>query len=813
MFDTLGPTLIGHGYLPIPIRPNEKRPALRGWQNARLTPEDCARWPDHGVGLLCGVGDTPLAAFDLDTLDAELAAEFENYCFEQLGPAPVRIGQWPKRLLLYRAAEAGWLKASSAWLEDMLGDRHRLEVLGAGQQFVAFGVHPSGTAYFWADEWGTLPDWAAEALDVVTLDQVQRAIEVFEKMAGQRGYESGVGAAPPNDGRTDRTTRSPGEEGEGAHRADDPLSTYQPAMGLSIDEARAVLDASGLDASVYEEWLRAGMALNHEFFDDPDLAHQAQGVWDEWSSTAPNYHGWEDIQLRWRSFGQGQRFSRNPVTMRALVAAAQSRGALDKAAVAALGKDQRGSSDAESAPLSALDYPRTEAGNAARLVDAWGRDLLYCAETGQWYRWSGVHWHAATLNEVRHLAKRIVEDMRADVDKFESDREKSDHLKWCAASQRWTMYDHMVSIAALDARLWVRLAEMDADKRFLGVQNGAVDLMTGQLYPPDRGRRITRLARVAYDPDAECPLFEQTVADIFEGDSEMPGFFQRLLGYSITGDPREHVIVLPHGRGGNGKGTTLNAVQWVLADHAATGHASSFLRADDAANGGGGSARPDLIALAGVRFVLVSEPAEGAQLREDVIKSMAGGDVLPARALYSSTIVQIQPSWTAWISTNHKPIIKGDDTGIWRRVLPLPFRRSFEGDPRKDVARPEKLKGEAAGILAWLVRGAVDYFRQGVRIPGSVEASRAEYRADMDLLGEWLSERCEGVSGGARGATLDALWLDWEPWARARGELRYVASRKNLARRLRDRGVQFERGRVGAVALGLKLRDFALNEV
>jgi phage/plasmid-associated DNA primase len=143
-------------------------------------------------------------------------------------------------------------------------------------------------------------------------------------------------------------------------------------------------------------------------------------------------------------------------------------------------------------------------------------------------------------------------------------------------------------------------------------------------------------------------------------------------------------------------------------------------------------------------------------------------------------------------------------------VLPVPFLRSFDGDPAKDVARPERLRAEAEGILAWAVRGAVAYRREGLRVPSVVAASRGEYKADMDLLADWVAERC--VDGGTDSVSLDALWLDWEPWARVRGELRFVPSRKALSKKLQAKGYLRERGRFGAVFLGLKLRNVSISE-
>lgn len=815
-FGTHGAALQALGYTVTPTR--GKAPFLNGWQKkGSLDSVFFQRYHDANVGLVLGVAPWYLVALDIDSEDADFAQWCEDLAVAMWGFLPVRLGAAPRRILLVRVgAERHKLK------------RGPLEVLGTGQQCVVYGTHPTtGAPYAWTDVLGGLLEWAPADVPLVPWAEdggdarsVLGWLETCSKEAARRGLASRLGSAaspdaPPGSRSVDGAN---GDDGGGTHNGGavggshrDPLQNYAPATGLSIAEARQLLGSSGLRPEDYDDWLKAGMALHHEWWaggasaaDPADWDMAWLDLWDEWSSTAPNYAGTEDLARRWDGFTRSLAAGQRGVTLRTLIAAAKA----SLRPVAASDEDGPGEGSGVGAGSGA--YPRTEAGNAARLVDAYGRDLLWCADFGQWYRWSGRHWRAVSLTEVRHLAKRIVEDMRDDLALCVTDREKADHMKWCAGSQRWTMYDHMVSIASLDESLWVRAAELDSDVRYLGVQNGVVDLWTGGLLPPDRSRRVTKLAAVAYQEGAECPLFEATVRDAFEHDAELVGFFQRLLGYAITGDPREHLLVLPHGGGGNGKSTIFNAVQAALGDHAATAHASVFLR-DVEHGGGGGSARPDILALAGARFVLVSEPKAGAELREDVIKAMAGGDVLPARALYSSTIVQLVPTWTAFVSTNHKPIVRGDDVGIWRRLLPIPFVHSFENDPRKDVSRPQRLREEAPGILAWLVRGAMEYRRVGLCPPGTVAASRAEYRSDMDLLAEWLAERCQ-VRGGVS-ATLDALWLDWEPWARARGELRFLSSRKALSRRLSGRGFAKEKGREGAVFLGLCLRNFSISEV
>src|SRR5690606_19806590 len=176
-FEREGRALLSNGYLIIPIKPGHKRPALEHWQSSRLGASDLARYPTHGVGVLCGQGARPIVAIDVDTTDEELASRFVAWCQDNLGLTCERVGKAPKILLVYRAAAEGWGKATGAWFEDELGERHRLEVLGKGQQFVAYHVHPdTGQPYEWVDFYGGIESVAASELPVITEEQVAQAM-------------------------------------------------------------------------------------------------------------------------------------------------------------------------------------------------------------------------------------------------------------------------------------------------------------------------------------------------------------------------------------------------------------------------------------------------------------------------------------------------------------------------------------------------------------------------------------------------------------------------------------------------------------
>ena len=848
-FQAYGRGLLANGYLIVPITPGQKRPAISNWQNARLGLDDLARYPGHGVGVLCGQGAQPIAAIDVDTTDAALADRFVAWCQDHLGATGERVGNAPKILLVYRAEAAGWGKATGAWFghtwepgpnggffsggyiinaegkPEHKEPVHRLEVLGKGQQFVAYHIHPdTGQPYEWVDLLGGLI--RADQLPVVTAAQVDEALRVFEEMAEDAGL-----VRKPNSVTKAGATAAPG--------GDDALMSYSPPVGMTLEEAKRLV--SFVDNEDYDTWLKVGMSLHHEF----DGRREGLRLWDAWSSTAANYAGAHDTEARWVSFG---RSGRNPTTARWLLKIAKAneaeatratkRSALADArglilacddsidlvnGVAKKAGEAAGADLALRAELSGLIRARfreltdtplpladvraamaggqkvpeiasnarrqpTEFGNAERMLDDYGDGLMYVPEIGGWYIWTSVYWRRAADVEIEHLAKETVRALPDEGRSIESDSLRADFYRFCGASQRAQMVAHMVRLAASDPRVVVPMAELDKRTYFLGVGNGVIDLRSGKLLAPDQEYRITSITEVEYDRAATCPLFEQTVADVFYGDASMIRFFQRLVGYSLMGSPDEDVMVIPYGLGSNGKSTVLGAVRGALGGHAKMASADTFLSSGAGASSAG-AAREDVLRLRGARFVYIGEPDEGSELREGLIKSMTGGEALPARGLYSKTTVEVAPTWVAFMPTNHKPIVKGDDHAIWRRLLPIPFTRNFDNDlaVEKDPNRADKLADEAQGILAWCVRGALAYQREGLCIPASVRKARDDYRGDMDLLGEWLDECCE--VGPGMFETNARLWASWELFAKSRGELRFISTSKSLGRRLVTRGL------------------------
>lgn len=829
-FRNHGRALLANGYLIVPIRKGEKRPAISGWQKARLGMEDLTRYPDHGVGVLCGQGAHPIVGVDIDVSHQVIGPALIAWCRSNLGDGGERVGAAPRILLAYRADSAGWAKGASVQFFDPTDptkpsgkDNHQqVEILGLGQQFVAYHEHPdTGRDYEWVDLMGGLESLRASDLPVVTEAQIAALLAEVSRLVRTTPGVSVVGSA-----------ESPAMRS--SSDADDLMSLVA-RVGMSFAEVERWVSYLENDGDSYDHWTHVGMSLHHEFAGTEHEA-DALALWKEYGSRSSKDDP-KQYDYKWRSFGGG---SGAPTTLRWLLKICGQakrekdhegrRAALDEAkelirsqtdSLKLGGKEVLeklknlipddplvrteiiGAFQAHYKALTKTNMPITQArallvgpraatvqakrpltefGNAERMLDRYGDGLMYVPEVGTWYIWTGVYWRRAVDVEIEHLAK---ETIRALVNEMDEHEERAEFFQFCALSQQARMVSNMVKLASSDPRVAVPARELDKHSHYLGVLNGVVDLRTGALLPPDPELRITLVTACDFDPRAKAPVFERTISEVFSGDEDMVEYVMRTFGYALMGNPIEDIMFIAFGNGANGKSTIFNAVRQAFGSYARSADAASFVA--DGNKGGGGGPREDLVRLRGARFVYVNEPDENGELREGMVKSMTGGDTITARGIHAKHSVEMTPTWVVYMPTNHKPIIKGNDNGIWRRMGMLPFERNFENDPTvpKDGKRKEKLALEMAGILALIVKAALRYQKDGLVPPKRVLAARDAYRSQMDLLAEWLDECCD-LDPSATVSSKE-LWDSWEMFARGRGLLNYIRSSTALSRRLDTR--------------------------
>jgi putative DNA primase/helicase len=321
-------------------------------------------------------------------------------------------------------------------------------------------------------------------------------------------------------------------------------------------------------------------------------------------------------------------------------------------------------------------------------------------------------------------------------------------------------------------------SKLDSDPYLLGVANGVIDLRSGQLLPNMPELLITRYCNAAYEFDPKCDRWISFLDQIFLSDTETIDAVQVLLGCTLLGLTGEEILIICFGFGSNGKSVFSNVVQRILGDYAVTAP-PSLLTARSKADPG---LRNDIATVAGSRLVSINELQAGDRLDEQVVKSLAGREPISARFLRQE-FFEFQPTFTPWLRTNHKPIITGEDDGIWRRLVLIPFAKKFS-ESEQDPHLEGKLLDERDAILMWMVEGARRYLAGGLRLSPRMRAEVASYRKDSDLLGEFLTD-CTRIGADYK-IEQKTLFQRWKNWCEENGFK--PTSKKSFTQRLAERG-------------------------
>jgi putative DNA primase/helicase len=291
-------------------------------------------------------------------------------------------------------------------------------------------------------------------------------------------------------------------------------------------------------------------------------------------------------------------------------------------------------------------------------------------------------------------------------------------------------------LCATSVMLAVDAERLDAQHDLLCVPNGAIDLRTGGLLPADPKHFMTMRGGCEYTPDAAAPRFEQFLREVFP-DAEVRAYVQRWVGYCLTGHVCEEVMGAWHGVGANGKSVLSNLLDAVMGTYAIAGDPALLVSKSATI----GQASPDFARMAGKRLCYINESNISDRLNSGTVKRLVSTEKITARAMYRD-LFDFQPTAKILLRTNHRPTINDSGDGLWRRLHLVPFDQVFKGAARDDKLET-KLRAELPGILAWAVRGAVEWYRQGLNPPQAVRAATQAYRADSDTVAEWLAQRVE----------------------------------------------------------------------
>ena len=431
------------------------------------------------------------------------------------------------------------------------------------------------------------------------------------------------------------------------------------------------------------------------------------------------------------------------------------------------------------APDPPQRFNLTDLGNAERFVARHGEDVRYCFPWAKWLTWTGSRWERDDSGRVHRLAKETVRGIYAEAAAAEDEGRRKALARHATSSEAKNRIEAMLELAKSDVP--VSPDDLDADPWLLNAPNGTVDLKAGKLRPHRREDLLTKMVGAEYEPDAAAPAWRAFLERVLPSE-ELRGFVQRGSGYSATGDTSEQCMFINHGGGNNGKSTFQEALAEALGDYAMRAPTEMLMVRRS------GGIPNDVARLKGARFVAASETEEGRHLAESLVKDLTGQDTITARFMRAE-FFDFKPTHKLWLSTNHKPEIRGTDNAIWRRIRLVPWSVAIPPAER-DRKLPEKLRAELAGVLAWIVWGCLDWRREGLGEPEEVRAATAQYRTEQDVLAAFLDECC--VVRPEAWVRFADLYDAYAAWCEKSGEA--TENKRRFGNRLKERGFEPDRG-------------------
>ena len=400
-----------------------------------------------------------------------------------------------------------------------------------------------------------------------------------------------------------------------------------------------------------------------------------------------------------------------------------------------IGTYQAGNSINDSGITDTVRLGLSELGNAKRLVKRFQGSAHYCFTRDKWLVYDGTRWTWDDKGSTTNIAKKTVESISNEVPTLcKTKDEENKLLKHAARSLSASHITNIIKLAQTEEDIPIDINAFDTDPWLFNLENGTIDLRTGHLRAHSERDLIIKKSPVTYDEKAECPIFMKFLNRIFEGNEDIIPFLQKLVGYSMTGLTDEQKIGIMYGTGANGKSTLIGVLMSLFGDYAKTPASDTFLKQQTE------KIRNDLAFLVGARLVCTDEVEHGKFLSESLIKSITGGEEITARFLHKEYF-SFLPEFQIFMATNSKPRITGRDKGIWRRIWLIPFNICIE-EKEQDKNLAQKLKMELPGILNWAIEGCMEWQRKGLDCPDVVKYATEEYQNDMDILADFIENRC-----------------------------------------------------------------------
>jgi putative DNA primase/helicase len=447
-------------------------------------------------------------------------------------------------------------------------------------------------------------------------------------------------------------------------------------------------------------------------------------------------------------------------------------------------------------------YDMTDTGNAQRFFDEYGNIFRYSYYRKKWFYWNGKQWLVDDVGYIKRMADNIIDKIKREASREADEDVQKALFKWAIKTASSRAKEAMIKECQHLDGIPVTPDEFDAAPDYINCQNGIVNLKNGELLKHDPAMLMTKICLADYpvgEGVKEPKMWLKFLDDITGGDKELQEYIQRCIGYSLTGRDSEQCAFFLHGNGNNGKSTFIETLADLFGGYAMNAQPDTIMikKRESGAN-------TDVARLKSARFVTVEEPTEGVRLNEGLLKQLTGGSKVTARHLYGEEF-EYYPEFKIWCATNHKPVIRGTDLGIWRRIKLIPFEVRI---PKEKIDKNLRynLRSEFPQILYWAVQGAIKWYTDGINEPEIIRQAVNEYKNEMDLLASFIEECLREDNDSEIVLRAADLFQLYSKWAKTNNE--YEMTSKKFFREI---GKKFpdlkKRDGAGIYYVGLKITE------
>ncbi len=434
-------------------------------------------------------------------------------------------------------------------------------------------------------------------------------------------------------------------------------------------------------------------------------------------------------------------------------------------------------------------------GAADKFVARYGHMFRYATAWRKYITWDGKRWNEEQCSElVRQQSHNHLKDTLVWIASNVPRDEMPDALDGVKNMSDVNYENAMLTLC--QARTTFDFRQLDAEPYLLNCNNGVLDLKTGDLYEHDPEAFCTRLAPVDWDPAAECPEWLAYLDWAMQGDADRVAYLQRFFGLCLTGDAEHELAHFFYGDGGNGKTTVVKTIETILGDYARRAPANLLMQRKHESH------PTEKAHMCGRRLIVFAETNENQTIDEQVLKVVSSKDTITARRMRED-FWDFAPTHKAVLLTNNKPRVRGQDEGVWRRIVLVEWGASVS-EAEKDPHFPDRFVPELPGILRWAWQGLQRVLTSGgLKPPEAIKQSSREYRAAEDSLPRWIEAEC--VVDANASETSEALYGKYSAWAERCFEARLTLTA--FGRRLTDAGYEGGKADGGKrIRRGLRLK-------